>query len=131
MNKLQMLKTEAILFDFNSDKLTPEGKTQLEEIAGQVNGMDRYVVEVQGFTDKTGDAIYNETLSEKRAETVARYLANKHQIPVRSISMLGSGYAQPVADDKTREGRKMNRRVEVRLWVPESQTNKTTSAGQQ
>ena len=62
---------------------------------------------------------------------MARYLANQHQIPVHSISMLGSGYAQPVADDKTREGRKMNRRVEVRLWVPESQGNKTVAAAQQ
>jgi len=131
MNKLQMLKTESILFNFNSDKLTPDGKMQLEEVASQVNGMDRYVIEVQGFTDKTGDATYNESLSERRAEAVARFLANQHQIPVRSISMLGSGYAQPVADDKTREGRKMNRRVEVRLWVPESQSSKTTSAGQQ
>jgi OmpA-OmpF porin, OOP family len=131
MNTLQMLKTESVLFGFDTDKLTTDGKTQLDDLANQVNGMDRYVIEVQGFTDKTGDAVYNESLSQRRAQAVARYLANQHQIPVRSISMLGSGYAQPVANDRTREGRKMNRRVEVRLWVPESQSKKTAAADQQ
>ena len=129
MNKFQMAKSENVLFAVNSDKLTPEAKTQLEGLAQQVSGVDRYVIEVQGFTDKTGPASYNESLSERRAQTVARYLANQHQIPVRNISMLGSGYAQPVADDKTRDGRKMNRRVEVRIWVPESSTSKTMASG--
>jgi outer membrane protein OmpA-like peptidoglycan-associated protein len=91
--------------------------------------MDRYVIELQGFTDKSGSPTYNETLSEARVQAVARYMANEHQIPVRSISMLGAGYARPVADDKTREGRKMNRRVEVRLWVPQSQSNTVASTG--
>jgi OOP family OmpA-OmpF porin len=63
--------------------------------------------------------VYNDELSARRAEAVARYLANEHKIPVRSINVLGSGYALPVADDKTRDGRKQNRRVEVRLYVPE------------
>ena len=129
MNKFQMLKSETVLFGLNQAKLTDEGKTQLDDLAKQAGGMDRYVIEVQGFTDKTGSPGYNETLSERRAETVARYLANKYMIPVRDISMLGSGYAQPVADDKTRDGRKMNRRVEVRLWVPETEANKTVASG--
>jgi outer membrane protein OmpA-like peptidoglycan-associated protein len=129
INKFQIAKSEAVLFIFNSDKLTPEGKAQLDDFANQAKGTDRFVVEVQGFTDKSGSATYNETLSEARAQAVARYLTNKSQIPIRNISMLGSGYALPVADDKTRDGRKMNRRVEVRLWVPENPANKTASAG--
>jgi OOP family OmpA-OmpF porin len=100
----------------------------LDEFAHQATGLDRYVIELQGFTDKTGSATRNEALSEARVQTVARYLANQHQIPVRSISMLGAGHARPVADDATREGRKMNRRVEVRLWVPESQNSKTVAS---
>jgi outer membrane protein OmpA-like peptidoglycan-associated protein len=123
MNKYQMLKSETVLFGFGKDTLTTEGKAQLDELAKQVQGMDRFVIEVQGFTDKTGDARVNESLSERRAQVVARYLANQYKIPVRSISMLGSGYAQPVADDKTRDGRKQNRRVEVRLWVPEASSS--------
>jgi len=128
MNKFQVAKEESVLFDFNKDTLTPEAKAKLDEIAQQASGMDRYVIELQGFTDKSGSPTYNETLSEARVQAVARYLANEHQIPVRSISMLGAGYARPVADDKTREGRKMNRRVEVKLWVPESQGGKTVAS---
>jgi len=129
MNKFQMTKAESVLFAFNSDKLTPEGKSQLDSLANQAKTMDRFVVEVQGFTDKSGDAVYNERLSDARAQAVTRYLANQYEIPIRNISMLGSGYARPVADDKTRDGRKMNRRVEVRLWVPESEGTKSATAG--
>jgi len=127
MNKFQVAKEDAVLFDFNKDTLTAEAKAKLDDIAQQTTGMERYVIELQGFTDKTGSPTYNETLSEARVQAVARYLANEHQIPVRSISMLGSGYARPVADDKTREGRKMNRRVEVKLWVPQSQGDKAVA----
>ncbi len=129
MNKFQMLKSESVRFGFNKDTLDPDAKAQLDDLSKQAGGLNRYVIEVQGFTDKSGSASYNETLSERRAQTVARYLANQYQIPVRSISMLGSGYAQPVADDKTRDGRKMNRRVEVRLWVPEDQATKSVASG--
>jgi outer membrane protein OmpA-like peptidoglycan-associated protein len=128
MNRFKMKTTESVLFDFNQDTLTKEGKEQLDSIAKQAGDLDRYVIEVQGFTDKTGSATYNESLSERRAQTVARYLASEYQVPVRSISILGLGYARPVADDKTRDGRKMNRRVEVRLWVPEGES-KIASSG--
>jgi outer membrane protein OmpA-like peptidoglycan-associated protein len=129
MNKFSMATSESVLFGFNQDTLTDEGKAQLDTIAKQATGLDRYVIEVQGFTDKTGDASYNDSLSERRARNVARFLAAKYQIPVRSISVLGLGYAQPVADDTTRDGRKMNRRVEVRLWVPGNESVKSTAAG--
>jgi len=129
MNKFNMAKSEAVLFNFNQDTLTPEAKTQLDDLGNQAKAMNRYAIEVQGFTDKSGAASYNEILSQRRAEAVARYLANQYQIPVRDISILGSGYASPVADDKSRDGRKMNRRVEVRLWVPETDSTKTASSG--
>jgi OOP family OmpA-OmpF porin len=122
MNKYQILKSETVLFGFNRANLTEDAKSQLEELAKSTEGLDRYVIEVQGFTDKTGSMTANERLSEMRAQEVARYLANQYKIPVRSITLLGSGYALPVADDKTREGRKLNRRVEVRLFVPEAAT---------
>lgn len=122
MNKYQVLKTETVLFTVNQAKLTSDAKSQLSELAKSSEGLDRYLIEVQGFTDKTGSPEINERLSQQRAQEVARFLANEYKIPVRSISLLGSGYAQPVADDKTREGRKLNRRVEVRLYVPEATT---------
>ncbi len=130
MNKYQMLKTETILFGLNQWKLTPEATAQLDEVSKEATAHTRYVIEVQGFTDKTGAADYNETLSEQRAQAVARYLTNQYEIPVRSISILGSGYARPVADDKTRDGRKMNRRVEVRIWVPQAESTKTVASVQ-
>jgi outer membrane protein OmpA-like peptidoglycan-associated protein len=128
MNKYQILKSETVLFAVNRSALTEDAKSQLEELAKSTEGLDRYVIEVQGFTDKTGSMSTNELLSQQRAQEVARYLANQYKIPVRSISLLGSGYAQPVADDKTREGRKLNRRVEVRLFVPEAASATKLSA---
>jgi len=128
MNNYQMTKSTAVLFGVNRYTLNDDAKAQLDDLSKSVAGMERYVIEVQGFTDKTGPASVNEPLSEKRAEAVARYLANEHKIPVRSMTMLGSGYAQPVADDKTRDGRKQNRRVEVRLYVPEAASTSSAAA---
>jgi outer membrane protein OmpA-like peptidoglycan-associated protein len=118
MNKFQLMKAETVLFPFNQAKLSTDGKQQLADLAKMTDGLDRYVIEVQGFTDKSGTPSVNEALSQQRAQEVARYLVNEYKVPVRDINTLGSGYATPVADDKTRDGRKLNRRVEVRLYVP-------------
>jgi outer membrane protein OmpA-like peptidoglycan-associated protein len=130
MNKFQMAKSETVLFGVAKDQLSTDAKQQLDDLAKQASSTDRYVIEIQGFTDKTGPAAFNETLSERRAEAVARYLAVEYKIPVRNLTMLGEGYAQPVADDKTRDGRKQNRRVEVKLWIPEtSASSKAIASG--
>jgi outer membrane protein OmpA-like peptidoglycan-associated protein len=133
MNKFQMAKTVTVLFAVGQATLTPEARQQIDELAKQTSGTDRYIIEVQGFTDKTGSAEVNNELSERRAQAVARYLSNQSNVAVRHITMLGQGYAQPVADDSTRDGRKQNRRVEVKLWVPEASAEKTvaSNAGQQ
>jgi OOP family OmpA-OmpF porin len=128
MNKFQMAKTVTVLFPLNQAKLNDDAKAELDEIAKMTDGKDRYVIEVQGFTDKTGSVLSNEQLSQARAAAVSRYLVNEHKVPVRSVTTLGSGYALPVADDKTREGRKQNRRVEVRLFVPEATQPSNTIA---
>jgi len=119
VNRYQMLKSETVLFNLSQSKLTAESKAQLDDLAKLATGQERYMIEVQGFTDKTGSPEFNQQLSNARAAEVTRYMVNEHKIPVRSISQVGSGYALPVADDKTRDGRAMNRRVEVRLFVPE------------
>ena len=128
MNKYSMSKSVTVLFGVGVSKLTADGKKELDDFARDASGLQRYAVEVQGFTDKTGTPEVNEALSQARASEVARYLANEHKIPLRSISMLGSGYALPVADDKTRDGRKQNRRVEIRLFVPEVGSGSSTVA---
>jgi outer membrane protein OmpA-like peptidoglycan-associated protein len=119
INKYQMMKSETVLFPLSQFKLSAESRAQLDDIARAAAGQERFMIEVQGFTDKTGSADTNERLSRQRADEVTRYLVNEHKIPVRSISSIGSGYASPVGDDSTRDGRAMNRRVEVRLFVPE------------
>jgi len=129
MNKYQVLKSETVLFKVNQYDLTDDAKSQLEELAKSAGGLDRFVIEVQGFTDKTGSATTNEMLSQERAAAVARYLVNEHKIPVRSVNTIGSGYALPVADDKTRDGRKQNRRVEIRVFVPETASANNVAAG--
>jgi len=119
LNKYKMTKNVTVQFPVNQYKLNEDANAQLDDIAKSATGLERYVIEVQGFTDKSGTADINEKLSQERAEAAARYLVNQHKIPVRSVNMLGSGYASPVGDDTTRDGRKQNRRVEVRLFVPE------------
>jgi OmpA-OmpF porin, OOP family len=130
-NKFQMAKEVTVLFGINQSKLTKDSEAELDELAQMTDGKDRYIIEVQGFTDKTGSALTNEQLSQARAAAVARYLVNDHKIPVRTINTIGSGYALPVADDKTREGRKQNRRVEVRLFFPEATQSSNTVASAQ
>jgi outer membrane protein OmpA-like peptidoglycan-associated protein len=121
VNNYQMASSETVLFDFDKFALTADAKFKLDEMASRLSGK-RYMVEVQGYTDRTGDSAYNERLSERRADAVARYLVNEHKVALRSINLMGSGYAAPVGDDTTADGRKMNRRVEVRLFVPELET---------
>lgn len=129
MNKYNMTKQETVLFRVNQFRLTDDAKQQLTDLAKQAQGLDRYVIEIEGFTDKTGSPAYNDRLSQERAEAVARFLTVEYKIPVRNITMLGEGWATPVAADNTRDGRKQNRRVEVRLWVPETQSGHTVAAG--
>jgi outer membrane protein OmpA-like peptidoglycan-associated protein len=127
--RMRMADSETVLFATNKYNLTPEAKATLDEFASKLHGKDRYVVEIQGFTDKTGSADGNATLSQKRAEAVSRYLVNEHQVPLHMVNMLGSGYAQAIGDDATRDGRKQNRRVEVRLFTPETASLSASAAG--
>lgn len=123
MVKFKEMKTGSVLFGLNRRTLDDKAKAALDEIAGAVNGQDRYVIEIQGYTDKTGPADYNEALSQDRAEAVARYLANEHKVPLRFITVLGTGKAD--GDQKTREDRAQARKVDVRIFVPETATVST------
>jgi outer membrane protein OmpA-like peptidoglycan-associated protein len=119
VNKYDLAMSETVLFGLNRWTLDDDAKAKLDEIASRAASNPRYIIEVQGFTDKTGSPEANTVLSQRRAEAVTRYLINEHKIGLRNIDTIGSGYALPVADDSTRDGRKMNRRVEIRLFVPE------------
>ena len=106
-----------VLFKFNSDKLTDEGKQQLDQLAsGQVGSLKRYFIAIQGFTDKTGTPEYNLDLSRRRAAAVQTYLVAQHNVPVYRIQIVGLGKDKPVNDEKTRTDRQKNRRVEVTIF---------------
>jgi outer membrane protein OmpA-like peptidoglycan-associated protein len=107
--------TETVLFKVGSAKLDDAGMKSLDNIAGQVSGLKTgYVVEIQGFASADGGASENLALSEKRADAALRYLVSKN-VPMFRISNLGLGTEKPVGDNKTRDGRTQNRRVEVRV----------------
>lgn len=113
----KLVTTEKVLFPFAKSALTKEAKEQLDAAVGSITSAKNYVLEVQGFTDKTGNPNTNIVLSQKRADEVVRYLTTKHQVPLRKIHVLGLGADEPTADNKTRDGRKQNRRVEMKVFA--------------
>ena len=117
-DNFQPVKSEMVLFKFNHSDLTTEDKEQLDTLAQSVAGMKHYVIEVTGYTDKVGDPQYNLELSRRRADTVVRYLTENGKIPLVRIRYLGYGEDMPAGDNKSREGRKQNRRVEVKVMAP-------------
>ena len=111
-------ETAAVNFRTGSSVLLPEAKTKLDEIATKALNAKAYVVEVTGHADATGNANFNRQLSQRRADAVIRYLVEQHKIPLRRIiTPYGFGATEPIADNKTREGREQNRRVEVKILV--------------
>jgi OmpA-OmpF porin, OOP family len=115
----QYKKTDqaVVLFGLNKHNLTDDAKAQLDKVANDVQGMQRYLITVQGYTDQTGSANYNDQLSRLRAESVIRYLVADHNIPVFRIHMVGLGERDLVNNGKTRDDRKQSRRVEVGVYV--------------
>ena len=107
----------SIPFRFNQYALDNQSKDELDKLAASASNNKRYFISVEGFTDKTGSAMYNEELSRKRANAVAEYLVAKHDIPVYRIHMIGLGQEKPVDMGPGRAARAKNRRVEVRIWV--------------
>ena len=111
-------ETAAVNFRIGSSVLNPDAKIKLDEIATKALNSKGYVLEVTGYADSTGSTARNRALSQRRADAVIRYLVENHQIPLRRIvTPYGFGESNPVADNKTREGRSQNRRVEVKVLV--------------
>lgn len=111
-------ETTAINFRVGSAVLNAQAKTQLNDIATKAMQARGYVIEVSGFTDASGGVDANRRLSQRRADAVVRYLVENHRIPLRRIvTPFGYGESQSVADNRTREGRAQNRRVEVKILV--------------
>jgi outer membrane protein OmpA-like peptidoglycan-associated protein len=108
----------AVNFRSGSAVLSEDSKTKLDEIATKALNAKGYVLEVTGFADATGSIQRNRVLSQRRADTVIRYLVENHRIPLRRIiTPYGFGETNPVAENTTRDGRAQNRRVEIKLLV--------------
>jgi OOP family OmpA-OmpF porin len=111
-------ETTAVNFRVGSSVLTADGKAKLDAIATKALNAKGYVLEVTGFADSTGGTERNRALSQRRADAVIRYLVEQHQIPLRRIvTPYGFGETNPIADNKTHNGRAENRRVEVKILV--------------
>jgi outer membrane protein OmpA-like peptidoglycan-associated protein len=119
MDNFKLATTETVLFGIGKSELTKEAEAQLDAFVAKVAPMKHYVVEVQGFTDSTGATAVNIDLSRRRAAAVVRYLTLDGKIPLFRVNTIGYGKDSPVADNKTRDGRKQNRRVEVKLFTPD------------
>jgi outer membrane protein OmpA-like peptidoglycan-associated protein len=105
-----------VLFKFNSSELSDDAKQQLDTLAGNITNSKRYFIAIQGFTDKTGPAEYNLQLSRRRAEAVQTYLIGTKNVPVYRIQLVGLGKDKPLNDQKTKDDRGKNRRVEVTVF---------------
>ena len=101
-------------FDFDKSVLKPEGKAKLDDLTSKVKGINLEVIIAVGHTDSVGSDAYNQKLSVARAESVKAYLVSKG-IEKNRVYTEGKGEKQPVADNKTAEGRAKNRRVEIEV----------------
>jgi OOP family OmpA-OmpF porin len=105
---------ENVQFETNSSLLTEASKMALNEIADILESYAAIGIEVQAHSDNTGSAAYNKILSQNRARSVVQYLAEKSIVQSR-LTSLGFGEENPIADNNTKAGRAINRRVEFKL----------------
>jgi OmpA-OmpF porin, OOP family len=100
------------LFDFDKSVLRPDGRKSIDDALAKIRGVDIEMVIATGHTDSVGSDAYNQRLSERRANAVKEYLVSKG-IPAAKITTIGKGESQPVATNRTAEGRQKNRRVDI------------------
>jgi OOP family OmpA-OmpF porin len=103
-----------VLFDFDKATIKPEGRSKLDDLANKVKGVNLEVVIAIGHTDSIGEDAYNQRLSVRRAESVKAYLVSRGIEPNR-VYTEGKGEKQPIASNKTKDGRQKNRRVEIEV----------------
>ena len=101
-------------FDFDKSVLKPEAKEKLDDLVSKTKEINLEVIIAVGHTDSVGSDAYNDKLSVRRAESIKAYLTSKG-LEANRVYTEGKGKKQPVADNKTAEGRAKNRRVEIEV----------------
>lgn len=119
-----------VLFEFGKYNLRPEAREKLAKVSGIVLAYPSLKLEVEGHTDSIGSEAFNQTLSEKRADTVRTYFVGQG-LKSENITARGFGKTRPVADNSTNAGRQQNRRVEIvvsgdAIQVPALESNATS-----
>jgi outer membrane protein OmpA-like peptidoglycan-associated protein len=107
----------SVLFRFDRADLDDRAQTALLDVVKQLQDNPSLVVELEGYTDSTGAAPYNVQLSQRRADSVRRFLVEKG-VELHRIHWIGLGDIRPTADNKSPQGRQQNRRVMVRVFAP-------------
>jgi len=106
---------DTIYFDANKTNINPTAAKALDRNGMILKGNPQFKVEIAGHTDSVGSEKANQMISGKRALSARKYLQDKFNIPENRITLKGYGAAKPIADDKTKEGRSKNRRVEFKI----------------
>ena len=110
-----VLSDDSVKFPLDSAKLSPEAETRLLALAEKLKAENKNVyLEIQGFTDATGDPKYNEGLAGERAETVRKFLS-KQGVPLNRMATISYGEEDPVAPNDNPDGRAQNRRVVIQV----------------
>ncbi len=108
-----LLTDDRFKFKLGRAQLSPEAGTQLDQLAAQLKADNQPVVlEIQGHTDSSGSADYNQRLGQERAEAVRQHLA-RAGVPLHRMATISYGETAPMADNRSAEGRSLNRRVQV------------------
>jgi len=102
-----------VQFDTAKADVKPKYEGDLRRVADYLKKYPETTVTIEGHTDNVGGKAYNQRLSERRAESVKRYLVEKLGADASKISTVGYGFSRPIADNKTPEGRQQNRRVDA------------------
>jgi outer membrane protein OmpA-like peptidoglycan-associated protein len=117
LDNYRIVSESAVHFGFDKDFLTKDAKAELDKLGATVPNTKGYIITVEGGTDAVGPADYNYALSERRANAVIQYLGEKYNVPPHKIYLIGLGKDKPVQDNKSRDGRAANRRVDIRLMT--------------
>jgi outer membrane protein OmpA-like peptidoglycan-associated protein len=113
----EVLSDDSVKFPVNGDELSPEARARLDELAMKLKSDNRNLyLEIQGFTDASGDSKYNHKLGEARAEAAERYL-HKKGVALNRMATISYGEEDPVASNSTAEGRAQNRRVAIVVLI--------------